>query len=122
MYEPPIDPPESLYDKGWIKGIYKEELEREASKFKDVGDAVFSILEQLYNSANAIDEKTLDAAALFLSRELLLDYEAEIEEGLCVQHWKQSRPCKGSDDGLFKWFAGVTREMVENSLAKNRVR
>lgn len=118
MYEPPLDPPDSLYDDGWIKEMYKEEISREADKFKNVGDAVFAILEQLYNSANAIDEKVLDAAALFLSREHLLDYEDEIQEGLCVMHWKQSRMCKGSDD-LFKWFAGYTRAVVEKDIAKN---
>lgn len=118
MYEPPLDPPESLYDEGWIKELYRQEIDREAGKFRNVGDAVFAILEQLYNSANAIDEKMLDAAALFLSRELLLDYEDIIDEGLCVEHWKQKRPCKGSGDDLFKWFAGYTRYIVEKDIAK----
>ena len=62
----------------------KEEFEQ----FKEPGDAVFCIMEQLYNAENAIDEKAITNAFSALCDMFAINDEM-LKQGLNVAHFTQ---------------------------------
>lgn len=54
---------------------------------KDMGDATWILCEQLYDSANAIDEVAIEAAMLWLCDHSGIDDEY-LQLGLNVKHYK----------------------------------
>jgi len=55
-----------------------------------IANDIYEILEELYDSANAISEERINRCAESLCQSLNIDPEL-IENGLCVRHWKDRR-------------------------------
>lgn len=63
----------------------------------DEGDAILAIMEQLYDSANSIDESVIRGSFAYLCEKLGVSKDLLKEpEGLCVVHWKEAQKRKVS--------------------------
>ena len=52
---------------------------------QNVGDEVYDLIEQLYNTKNAINEERIDKIARSLCNSFAIDTEI-LDGGLCVRH------------------------------------
>lgn len=77
----------------WSEQDPNEEPEVKSARHECVGDAVFAIMEQLYDSGNAIDKESLRQHFSYLCDELNISKGLlKDPDGLCVIHHKEKQP------------------------------
>lgn len=76
----------------------------EMPQFANVGEAVWALVEQLYQVENDIDEEYIDEAMQYLCNSVGID-ESELKNRLQVVHWRKALP---KQSPLFNSFADLT--------------
>jgi len=78
--------------------------------FTDEGDAVWALVEELYQSAYDINETRIDAAMEFLAQQhgIFLD---QLDNGLNIKHTRE--PKLSERDKLFNYMVGYSRAQAE---------
>lgn len=79
--------------------------------FEDAGDAVWALVEELYQSENAFDSNRIDAAMDYLCFEHRISL-AELNGGLNAVHYNEHKS-KRSQSDLFNYMIGYTRAHSE---------
>ena len=80
----------------------------EMPQFANVGEAVWALVEQLYQAENGIDEGYIDEAMQYLCNQVGID-EAELKNRLQVVHWRKALP----KSPLFNSFADLTFDYAQ---------
>lgn len=96
----------------WIDGLYWQHLEKKASEYQRLWDAVDELVFQLYENYKVIDQEKIDAAIVRLCQEVKMDRQDQILRGAVIRHFKDHE-CKERGD-MFKWFAEYTKRFAEN--------
>src|SRR5690242_21251575 len=92
----------------WVDYDYDEEPLVPRMKHESVADAVFTLMEELYDSAKAIQPETIRQTFAYLCDQLnLKDDLLHDENGLCVIHQKEKQPDTASK---------VRRDLAEHAV------
>ncbi len=79
------------YEEYWLGLDYEaSEKPKQIEEYKHPADAVFSLMEELYNTENAINPERIKQAFEFLCNEYCMDKDM-LDLGLSVVHWKSKR-------------------------------
>ena len=102
---------EPEWDNSEYGDSYQDELEYlHGHELSEPEDCVHVLIEELYESANVIDEKRIDAAMYALAKWSGIDSK-RLDGGLNVKHGSGRRE-------LIEWHAGYTRALIDTTHNK----
>jgi len=86
--------------------------------FADTGDALWALVEELYQAENAFDSGRIDAAMDYLCLEHGISL-GQLDGGLNAVHWNE-QPRKREKRDLFNYMVGYTRAQAEFMCGSKR--
>lgn len=101
------DPARVLEYEGWIREVYENDLKKDQKKHDDVGEAIYALLEELYQSGDSINERRIDAAAFYLCDISGID-KSILDGSLSVVHWKDT-----GRKPTYDWFSDFTKNYAQ---------